>query len=76
MKLPGSRWFYKQMAVHTATQNVDVSLALKFQKQLSNTSHKHGILDHVKQTKNANKEKCWQTGTIMCNIINMLIIKM
>ena len=31
-----SKWFDTQMALHTVTQNTDVSLALKFQKHFSN----------------------------------------
>ena len=41
----------QKMAVHTATQNFDVSLALEFPKHLSNASRKHGILDNGKHTK-------------------------
>ena len=36
------------MAAHTSTQNTDVSLALEFQKHLSNASRKHGVLDQRK----------------------------
>ena len=39
------------MSVKTATQNVDVSLALEFQKHLSNASRKHSTLDDVKSPK-------------------------
>ena len=39
------------MEFHTATKNVDVSLAQEFQNKLSNASHKCGILDHVKHKK-------------------------
>ena len=36
VKLPGSKRFYTQMEVQTATKNTDVSLALEFQKHFSN----------------------------------------
>ena len=51
VQLPVSKWFDTQMAVHTATKNTDVSLALESQKHLSNASHKHGIIDHRKHKK-------------------------
>ena len=35
-QLPGSKRFDTQLAVHTAIQNTDVSLAQEFQKQSSN----------------------------------------
>ena len=47
VQLAGSKRFDTQMAVHTVTQNTDVSLALEFKKYLSNASLKHGIIDHV-----------------------------
>ena len=50
-QLPGSKHFGAHMAVHTVTQNTDVSLALEFQKDFSNESHKHGIIYHVKHKK-------------------------
>ena len=62
------------MAVHTTTHNSDVSLEQEFQKHLSDASWKHGILDHIKHKK-GQVNKSGQTGSIMCNIIKMLIIK-
>ena len=35
-QLPGSERFDTKMAFHTSTQNTDASLALEFQKHLSN----------------------------------------
>ena len=49
VQLPGSKRFDTQMVVHTAKNNNDMSLALEFQKHLSNKSHKHGIIDNKKQ---------------------------
>ena len=58
------------MKANTATENTAASLALEFQKNLSNKSRKHGIIDHRKHKKCQGK-KNGQTGSIMCNIINM-----
>ena len=44
-------WFDTQIEAHTETQNTDVSLALKFQKYLSNASHKRVILDNADHKK-------------------------
>ena len=51
VKLLGSEWFNKKIAVHTATKHYDVSLAQEFQNHLSDESRKHGILDQVKDPK-------------------------
>ena len=57
----GSKQFDAKMAVHIVTQNTEVSLALKFQKHLSNESRKHGILDkyvtHKKGQVNKSEKK-------------------
>ena len=74
VQLPITENFDTQMAVYTATQNADVSLALEFQKHFSNASHKHGISDHVKHKKMSIK-KSGLTGSITHNTINMLTIK-
>ena len=61
VQLLGIKRFDKQMAVHTVTQNTDVILELEFQNHLSNSSHKHGVLDHGKhkkcQVKKLDKQK-------------------
>ena len=46
IQIPGIKQYDTQMAVHTAPKTYDVSLALKFQKHLSNELHKRCILDH------------------------------
>ena len=69
----GSKQFDAKMAVHIVTQNTEVSLALKFQKHLSNESRKHGIIDNGRKVGQVNKSV--QTYSIMCNIINISIIK-
>ena len=56
LQLPGSKWFDTQMAVHTATQNTDVSLALESQKHLSNASRKHYNFDNGKHKKRSRKK--------------------
>ena len=56
VQLLGSKKFDTQMAGHTLTKNTDVSLALEFQKHLSNESHKHGIIEHRKQKKSSRKK--------------------
>ena len=62
------------MAFHTAIKNIDVSLSQEFQKRLSNESLKHGTIYHGKHKKGQVK-KSGKTGSIMCNIINMLTIR-
>ena len=52
------------MTVHTVTQNTDVSLALEFQKYLSNASLDHVILDCGKHKK-VQVKKIVQTDSIM-----------
>ena len=44
--IPGRNNIDTQMAVHTVTQNTDVSLSQEFQKYIFNESRKHGIIDH------------------------------
>ena len=68
MQLPGSERFYTQMEVHTATQNYGVILAQEFQKHLSNSSLKHGVLYHGKHKKGSIQKNC-KIGSIICNII-------
>ena len=58
VQLTGSKFFDTQTKVHTAAQNTYVSLALEFQKHLSNESHKHGIIDNGKDKKSSSKQKC------------------
>ena len=43
--------------MHTSTHNDNVSLAQLFQKHLSNSSHKRGILDNVRHKKHSSKQK-------------------
>ena len=57
-QIPGSERFDTKMSAHTSTQNTDVSLALEFQKHLSNASQKYIILDNGKQKKG--QEKKWK----------------
>ena len=54
--LPGSQRFDTQMAIHTSTHNSYVSSAQKFQKHLSNASHKHSIFDYRKHKKRPSKK--------------------
>ena len=44
------------MEMHTATHNVDFILAQEFQKNLSNESHKHGIVDYGEHKKWSSKK--------------------
>ena len=43
------------MAIHTSTDNYDVSLAQEFQKHLSNASQKCGVLDQGENKKGSSK---------------------
>ena len=49
------------MKAKTATENTAASLALEIQKNLSNKSRKHGIIDHRKH-KNAKVKKTDKQG--------------
>ena len=69
-QLPGSKLFYAQMTVHTATQNTDVSLAQEFQKHLSNKSLKH-VLIYPRKHKKDKVNKSGKTESIMCNILKI-----
>ena len=51
VQLPVSERVDTQMEAHKETKNTDLILVLEFQSQLSNASHKHGILDHGKPKK-------------------------
>ena len=62
--MPGSEWFDTKMSVHTSTKKTDVSLALDFQKDVSNESRKHSIIDNVKQKKGQVK-KIGKTNSII-----------
>ena len=43
------------MAMHSSTYTVDVRLVQKFQKHLSNTERKYGVIDQVKYKKRLSK---------------------
>ena len=47
-QITGSERFDTQMSAHTVKYNTVVSLALEFQKHLSNASRKHDTSDHGK----------------------------
>ena len=59
---------------HCTQKKYDVSLAQEFQKHLSNASRKYRILNHGRHKK-SQVNKSVQTGSIMCNIINIFSIK-
>ena len=48
VQLPGSKGYEKQMEMHTNTQKEDISIARDFQKHLSNTARKNGVIDQGK----------------------------
>ena len=56
-QLTGSQRVDKKMLIQTSIQNYYVSLSQGFQKHLSNSSHKHGILDYGKHKKWSSKPK-------------------
>ena len=45
------------MVIHDAMINKDISLERVFQKHLSDPTHAHGLIDHVKDRKRASKRK-------------------
>ena len=54
--LSGSKTADTKIALHTLTQNTDVSFAMEFQDHSSNESIKHGIIDHGKTYKHLSKK--------------------
>ena len=48
VQLPGASSYDSEMAMHTSTSNIDISLSRGFQKHLSDPTLAHGLLDHGK----------------------------
>ena len=48
MQLPGARGYDTQMVMYTGTCTSDISLAIKFQNNLSDVAHKHGLIEQDK----------------------------
>ena len=48
VQLLGAKRYYTKMFMHTETHTYDVSLASEFQKHLSTTARKHGVIDQGK----------------------------
>ena len=44
VQLSVAKLYDEQMVIHTETCTYDASLAIKFQKHLSNASRKHGVI--------------------------------
>ena len=57
LQLPGAADYYSQMASHNSTANPYIRLAREFQKQLSDRTQEHGLLDHGKDRRRASKQK-------------------
>ena len=51
VQLPGSKTFYSQILMHSCTSKNDISLAKKFQRNLSKDDRKHGVIDQGKYRK-------------------------
>ena len=47
-QLHGSKIFDSQILINSSTQNIDVSLAKTFQKNLSKEHQKYGVIDQGK----------------------------
>ena len=45
------------MEMHTSTANTDINLAREFQRNISDPTWAHGLLDHVKDIKRSSKRK-------------------
>ena len=69
VELPGSKRFYTQMELQTATQNTDESLAQELQNTFQ-TNHTNMVL-YIMEKNIYEVYKSGQTESIMCNIINM-----
>ena len=74
MQLPGEEAYELQMAMHTSTENTDISLAREFQKHLSDPTQVHGLLDHGKDRKRSSKRKWANCEYIYKEIKDMLHI--
>ena len=57
VQLPGASTNNSQMVMHAEMSNADVSLAMLFQKHLSDLTHAHGLIYHVKDRRRANTLK-------------------
>ena len=66
VQLPGAEDYESQMAMHTSTENIEISLASKLKKRLSDLTRAHGLLDHGKERKHAVKG----SGTIVIIMSN------
>ena len=51
VQLPGSKGYGMQMLMHSTIHKYNISLALEFQKHLSNTSCKNRVIDQGKYIK-------------------------
>ena len=77
VKLPGEIFYDKHMVMHTGTHTSDVSLTREYQKHMSTTALKHGVIDQDKYKKQATKklyrkvilfsEWCWCCAKICEN---------
>ena len=57
VQLTGAAAYDSQMVIHTSTANLDIILAREFQKNLSDPTRTHGLLDNIKGIKRASKVK-------------------
>ena len=53
MQLPGIVTIDSQMSMHTTINNTYIILARVFQRNLSHPKFAHGLIDHVKERKQA-----------------------
>ena len=58
VQLTGAASYESQMKMHTSTLNTDISLAREFQKHLSYSKRKNGVMDQGKDRKSDSKQKC------------------
>ena len=75
VKLTGKKGYDTQMVMLYETSTAAVSLVQEFQKNLSNASRKHGMIDQGKY-KNNQINKNLLKGSILCRRILMLLTKM
>ena len=57
VKLPCSEAYESHMEIHTSTVNKDISLEREFEKNLSEPTRKHGVMDQGKDRKRDSKRK-------------------
>ena len=58
VQITGAAAYDSQVVIHNSNENTKISLARGVQKNVSDPTRSHGLLDHSKDIKRARKLKC------------------